>query len=170
MSSRTVRRVCAARLAGSQGALGDYPPAYAAWASSVKQLGGAVVTWPASLAPTSLATKPAARFTTAKYVELFNARKIDATLTQTADKTGNVYVIAPPSVLAIKDLDRQLSTAGSPNNPAEAALYQESLWQKLGLPDLSGPVKWLAIGGVAFGAGVLALKLFPSRRGRAAIA
>lgn len=169
-SSRTVRRVCAARLAGSQGALGDYPPAYAAWASSVKQLAGAVVTWPASLAPTSLAGKPAARFTAAKYAELFNARKIDPTLTQTADRNNNVYIIAPPSVLAIKNLDQQLAAAGSPNNPRETTLYQESLWQKLGLPDLSGPVKWIAIGGATLGVGLLAFRLIPSRRGRAATA
>lgn len=184
---RTVRRVGAARLAGDRRPmrwhriggtdtsptligvpLGDYPPAYASWASSVKQLGGVVTTWPASLAPTANATKPAARFTTAKYVELFNTRKIDTTLSQSADKTGNVYVLAPASVLSIRNLEAQLSAAGSPNNPQEAALYQESLWQKLGLPDLSGPAKTIALV-AALGAGVVvAAKLLPRGRHRAA--
>lgn len=151
------RRVAAAR------ALGDYPAPYAAWASSAKALGAAVTTWPASLAPTANAGKPAARFTTASYGAAFNARKIDPKAVQSADKTGNVYVLAPADVLAIKNLNAQLAAAGSPNNPKEAAIYTESLWQKFGLPDLSGPAKMALTIASVLGAVGLVLKFAPRR-------
>jgi len=157
----TYRRV-RARVHASQ--LGDWPPAYASWASSVKSAGGSATTWPKSLAPTANAGKPAAKFTTAAYGAAFNARKIDATLSQTADKTGYVYVLAPASVLAIKNLDAQLAEAGSPNAPKEAAIYEQTIWQKLGLPDLSNAAKAIAIGGGVLLAGALALKFIPAPR------
>lgn len=124
------------------GTLGDFPEDYARWVAAVKLLGGVPVVWPKQLAPTSLAGKPAARYTSATYAKLFNAGKISPRIPQSATPTGYVYVLAPTdAVKAAIDLAKLTKSE-------EAALPKESLLDRV-LPGASAYVKWGAIGLVA---------------------
>lgn len=147
-----VRRGRRIRLAS----LGDYPPAYATWVSAVKYAGGAAVVWPASLAPTANAGKPAARYEKATYDALVKAGRLTLSSNDKLSASGYVYVLAPADAIAAA---KQLATI---TRREEDLLPRESLLDRW-LPGVSGYVKL----GLMAGAGVALLALYRSlSRGR----
>lgn len=161
MGRRLVRRRLELVSSGEQ--LGDYPPAVSSWANTVKANGGAVVVWPGetldhgALPPAENAGKPAARYSSAKYGQLFNAGKIDPSASQTQASNGDVYVLAPADVIAAAPGLIKVTSS-------EEAGLEAGFWEKLGLPNLSKYARYGVYGVALVAAILLAVKFLPSPR------
>lgn len=124
--------------------LGDSASAFTRWVDAVKRLGGAAVAWPLK---DKNAGKPAARFPVAKYVQLFNAKKINATAPQVV-KGAYAWVLAPADAVAaaphtMTTLERLENAAFTKGDEAADAAH---------LPSLKDLQKYLIIGAVGLGA------------------